>query len=175
MLFRSNLSGKLIKARFVRANHPALHPGRSAQLQLDTQTVGWLGELHPKILKQLDLPVPPLIFELELEPVSTVSPSVFAPISRYPVIRRDLAVVVAESVTAEALQTCAAGVAPELVREVRIFDIYRGPGIDSGRKSAALGLILQDSSRTLTDEAADAVIILLAKRLQDELGATIRV
>ena len=169
-----DLSGKLIKARFVRANHSALHPGRSAQLHLDTQTVGWLGELHPKILKQLNLSVPPLIFELELEPVSTVTPSVFAPISRYPFIRRDLAVVVAESVTAEALQACAAGVAPELIREVRIFDIYRGSGIDSGRKSAALGLILQDSSRTLTDDTADAVMILLAKRLQDELGATIR-
>ena len=94
--------------------------------------------------------------------------------SRYPAVRRDIAVIVPESVTAAALQACVIAAAASVLQEVRVFDIYRGPGIDSGRKSVALGLILQDSSRTLTDEAADTVMSKITERLRLKLGATIR-
>jgi phenylalanyl-tRNA synthetase beta chain len=83
-------------------------------------------------------------------------------------------VVVAEKVSAAELRDRTREAAGGLLQEVRIFDIYRGPGIDSGRKSVALGLILQDSSRTLTDEDADAAMARVADRLKQVLGATIR-
>jgi len=159
---------------YVRARHVALHPGKSAAIYLGKQRVGWLGELHPELLKQLDLPAPALLFELDQQAVSSAQLPVFAPVSRYPGVRRDIAVVVPESVTAADLQACVTEEAPELLHEVLIFDIYRGSGIDSGRKSVALGLILQDSSRTLTDEAADSLMSQIIQRLRRKLGATIR-
>ncbi|MHB8406426.1 MAG: phenylalanine--tRNA ligase subunit beta [Gammaproteobacteria bacterium] len=160
---------------FVCTPHPALHPGRSAAICLGEHRWGWLGELHPRLVRQLDLPSPAILFELDRQALATahVVP-VSAPISRYPAVRRDIAVVVLESVTAAVLQACVIETASSLLQEVRIFDIYRGPGIDSGRKSVALGLILQDSSRTLTDEAADAVMSKIIERLRLKLGATIR-
>ncbi len=160
---------------FVCTPHPALHPGRSAAICLGEHQWGWLGELHPRLVQQLDLPSSAILFELDRQALATarVVP-VFAPISRYPAVRRDIAVVVPESATAAALQAYVIEAAPSLLQEVRIFDIYRGPGIDSGRKSVALGLILQDSSRTLTDEAADAVMSKIIERLRLKLGATIR-
>jgi len=159
---------------FIRARHPALHPGRTAAICLGKQRTGWLGELHPELVKKLDLPEPAIVFEIENQAVSRVRMPGFEPISRYPVIRRDIAVVVPESLSMAAVMACVNGESNNLIREVRIFDIYRGSGIDSGRKSIALGLILQDSSRTLTDEAADAIMFQIIEKLHRKLGATIR-
>ncbi len=160
--------------RFTHAAHPALHPGRSAVIRSQGHDVGWLGELHPELIRRLDLPMPAVLFELSGDTVFSKSRPGFMPISRFPQVRRDIAVVVGEEVSAEALRTCVFAAEPKLLREVRIFDIYRGPGIDSGLKSVALGLILQDSSRTLTDEAADSIMSQVGERLRHELGATIR-
>ncbi|HVC37719.1 MAG TPA: phenylalanine--tRNA ligase subunit beta [Gammaproteobacteria bacterium] len=162
------------QAQFVRARHPALHPGRSAAICLGKHHLGWLGELHPELVRQLDLPAPAIVFELNRQALSKAHMPAFVPISRYPALRRDIAVVVPESVTASALQACVTEETPNLLQEVLIFDIYRGPGIDSGRKSVALSLILQDSSRTLTDEAADTIMSQIVERLRRKLGATIR-
>ena len=162
------------KPIFIRARHPALHPGKSAAIYLGKQSAGWLGELHPEQVKRLDLPDPAIIFEVDYQAISNQRVPVFEPISRYPVIRRDIAVVVPESVSAKLIMSCVNEESNNLVREIRIFDIYRGTGIDSGRKSVALGLILQDSSRTLTDEAADAIMSQIIERLDRKLGATIR-
>ena len=155
-------------------SHPALHPGQAAHLSLDGADLGWMGALHPGLLKALDLPQGALLFELRLEPLLQGKIPVFAPISRFPSVRRDLALVVDEKVSAAALLAGAREAAGSLLQEARIFDIYRGPGIDSGRKSVALGLILQDSSRTLTDEDADGAMQRVADRLRRDLGATIR-
>src|SRR6185312_2954854 len=132
--------------------HPALHPGQSACLSLSGQELGWMGALHPSLMKALDLPQGALVFEIRLEALLEGKIPAFEPISRFPAVRRDLAVVVGEEVSAAELLGAAREAAGSLLQEARIFDIYRGPGIDSGRKSVALGLILQDSSRTLTDE-----------------------
>ncbi len=167
-------SGKASQPNFIRAQHPALHPGRTAAIRVDKQCVGWLGELHPELVKKLDLPEPAIVFEVDYQAVSRQHLPVFKPISRYPVIRRDIAVVVPENVSAALVVACVNEKSNDLIKEVRIFDIYRGSGIDSGRKSIALGLILQDSSRTLTDEAADAIMSQLVERLHHKLGATIR-
>jgi len=141
---------------------------------LDGRELGWMGAIHPKVVKALDLPQGGLMFEIRLEMLLEGKIPAFEPISRFPAVRRDLAVVVAEEVSAEALLGHAREAAGGLLQEVRIFDIYRGPGIDSGRKSVALSLILQDSSRTLTDEDADSAMTRVADRLKRDLGATIR-
>jgi len=154
--------------------HLALHPGQSTRLSLEGLELGWMGALHPGVLKALDLSQGALAFEIRLDPLLEGKLPAFQPISRFPSIRRDLAVVVAENVSAAELLDGARKAAGGLLQETRIFDIYRGPGIDSGRKSVALGLILQDSSRTLTDEDADAAMARVADRLQRDLGATIR-
>jgi phenylalanyl-tRNA synthetase beta chain len=154
--------------------HPALHPGQSAYLSLAGRELGWMGALHPGLLKALDLPQGALVFEVRLEALLVGKIPAFEPISRFPAVRRDLAVVVGEEISAAELLGAAREAAGNLLQEARIFDIYRGPGIDSGRKSVALGLILQDSSRTLTDEDADGAMQRVADRLARGLGATIR-
>ena len=152
----------------------ALHPGQSARLMLDGKELGWMGALHPQVVKTLDLPQGALMFEIRLEMLLEGKIPAFEAISRFPAVRRDLAVVVGDEVSGAALLAHAREAAGSLLQEARIFDIYRGPGIDSGRKSVALGLILQDSSRTLTDEDADGAMQRVADRLRRDLGATIR-
>ncbi|MGA9855332.1 MAG: phenylalanine--tRNA ligase subunit beta, partial [Gammaproteobacteria bacterium] len=143
-----------IRPSYVPGQHPALHPGRSAEICLEKQRIGWLGELHPELVRKFDLTKPAILFELDRQAVSKAVIQGSKAISRFPMVRRDISIVVPESVAAASLQACVYEESQDLIREVRLFDIYRGPGIDSGRKSIALGLILQDSSRTLTDEAA---------------------
>ncbi len=98
----------------------------------------------------------------------------FEPISKFPAIRRDLAVVVEEETPAQRIRELVAEAAGPLLRELAVFDLYRGEGIESGRKSVALGLILQDSSRTLTDEDIDGVVADVTALLHKELGASLR-
>jgi len=95
-------------------------------------------------------------------------------ISKFPAIRRDIAVVVDEKVTAAELVDAAASAAPVLIRSVRIFDVYQGKGIEAGLKSVALGLILQETSRTLTDEDADTVMSAVLRKMQQDFGAELR-
>jgi phenylalanyl-tRNA synthetase beta chain len=130
--------------------------------------------VHPQLAKALDLPTDTLLFELETESAFVDKPSKFKSISKFPSVRRDLAIVVDESVPLAVLQKNVTVSASGLLSELRVFDVYRGPGVDSGRKSIALGLILQDSSRTLTDVDADAVMTAVVARLRDELRASIR-
>jgi phenylalanyl-tRNA synthetase beta chain len=114
------------------------------------------------------------LFEIEVASAFAAKISKFKPISKFPSVRRDLAIVVDESVPLAVLQENVTVSASGLLSELRVFDVYRGPGVDSGRKSIALGLILQDSSRTLTDVDADAVLTAVVARLRDELSASIR-
>ena len=114
-----------------------------------------------------------MIFELEASALS-VTYAPYLEVSRFPQVRRDLAVLVDESVSAEQLRAQVKAAASSLLREVVVFDVYRGPGIESGRKSIALGLILQDKERTLTDEDTDRVIASVRKALSQGLGAGFR-
>ena len=151
-----------------------LRPGRCARILRNAIPIGWLGELHPRLVKALSLSNTLFMFELEIESAFVVKPLQFNNISRFPSVRRDLAVVVDESVPLAVLQENVTVSASGLLSELRVFDVYRGPGVDFGRKSIALGLILQDSSRTLTDVDADAVVASVVTRLRDVLSATIR-
>lgn len=156
------------------APHPGLHPGQSAKLSLGTVELGWAGELHPTVMRQLGLSQAVFLFELNLAPFLEARLPQLESVPRYPSVHRDLAVVMPEAVpAAQLLSSVRAAAGPRLV-DLRIFDIYRGQGIDSGRKSIALGLILQDYSRTLTDTEADEIMSRITGQLRRELGATIR-
>ncbi|MDH5387762.1 MAG: phenylalanine--tRNA ligase subunit beta [Gammaproteobacteria bacterium] len=156
------------------ARHPALHPGQSARVLIDGEFSGWIGTLHPEIMKQLDLDETVYVFELTLNIVkSTVLPT-FSPLSRFPEVRRDLAVVVDESVTVQSIQDCITEITSDLLQNIKIFDIYTGKGVDSGRKSVALGLILQDFSRTLTDNDVETEVEKVVSTLKQKFAATLR-
>jgi phenylalanyl-tRNA synthetase beta chain len=150
-----------------------LHPGRAAQMQRDGEPVGWLGELHPSLVKALEFTYPPVLFELDVAALAVERPA-FAEISRFPQVRRDLAVVVDESVTLSSLLERVTFTASSLLRDLRVFDVYRGPAVEAGRKSVALGLIFQDISRTLTeDDVADLIAAVVAD-LRVSLNAKLR-
>jgi len=160
--------------RFVADTHPALHPGQSAAIRQDESTVGWLGRLHPQLARQLDLEPATFVFELDYAAISRGWLARFSAISRFPSIRRDLAVVVDAGVTGDALLEVVREAAGELLQGLVIFDIYQGRGVEKGRKSIAFGLILQDYSRTLTEQEIEAVVGRITDRLGDKLGASLR-
>jgi phenylalanyl-tRNA synthetase beta chain len=161
-------------ARFEPQSLECLRPGRSARILRDDVPVGWIGELHPSLVKDLNLSNALFVFELEIASAFKAKQLQFNKISKFPSVRRDLAVVVDENVPLAVLRENVTVSASGLLSDVKVFDVYRGPKIDSGRKSVALGLILQDSSRTLTDDDADAVVAAVVTRLRDVLSATIR-
>lgn len=158
-----------------RAEHlECLRPGRCARLWRQDRPIGWLGELHPRLVKLLELPSTPWLFEIELESGLSSNIINYKKISKFPSVRRDLALVVDEDVTFAQLRENVTVAAAGLLSDIVAFDVYRGPGIDSGRKSIALGLILQDSSRTLTEVDVDTVVTSVVERLRDVCSATIR-
>jgi len=169
-----SLSGTHAAFSFVAESHPALHPGQSARLLRDTQPIGWIGALHPELLRTLDISGNVLVFEVELAAVQRGTLPKFAELSRFPAIRRDLALVVDRAVSAAKLLETVQKAAPGFLRELKLFDVYQGEHIDSGRKSIALGLTLQEQSRTLTEEDVEGAIQGILKALNTELGATLR-
>lgn len=161
--------------RFVPLGHPALHPGQSAAILGGERTVGWLGMLHPQLEKELDFPAPVFLFEIELAALEDRPLPAFRPLSKFPPVRRDLAVVVKEHVQAgEVLQSIARLGSP-LIRQAWLFDLYRGQGIESGCKSLAIGLNLQDSEETLTDERINAVVAEVQQNLARDCQAQLRI
>ena len=159
---------------FEPAAHPALHPGQSARILREGREAGWVGALHPGLARALDLDLAPLLWELDEEVSFAAELPVFTEISRYPAIRRDIAVLVERGVPVASLVGVIREAGGGLLTECRVFDVYQGERIDSSLKSVAFGLILQESSRTLTDEDADGVVAAVVARLESEFGARIR-
>ena len=151
-----------------------LHPGRSARITRAGQTHGWIGELHPQLVQEFDFTYAPIVFEIEYAAGLAAKMPRFEEISRFPRVRRDLAVVVDEKVSLRQLHERVTFAASSLLRDIRVFDVFRGPGIESGRKSVALGLIFQDNSRTLADEDADRLLAAIRADLSATLGAGFR-
>lgn len=160
--------------RFEAAVSRCLHPGRSARIVRGDQPIGWIGELHPEHVRRLEFVSAPILFELEVEVAFAPARQTFAEPSRYPQVRRDLAFVVDEDVSYADIRERVLSASSSALREVVLFDIYRGPGIEEGRKSVALGLILQDKGRTLTDEGTDRLIESVKGSLVAGLRATFR-
>ncbi len=150
------------------------HPGRSAVVWRDGVEIGWVGHLHPRLARALDLDGEVVGFELDLEPLAARAIPRAGDLSRYPSVRRDIALVVPEATPWAALQQCLESALGSQLRELRLFDRYVGPGLESGSKSLAMGLILQDVSRTLTDRDADQAVAIALAALARDCGARLR-
>lgn len=165
--------------RFVPDEHPAMHPGRCARIELDGRVIGHVGELHPKWRQQYQLPQAPVVFEIEADALLQRPVPAFQPISRQQAVTRDLAVVVSESVTHEALmQAIDAAETGGLVRSACLFDIYKPKGavadIAAHERSVALRLELLDEEATLTDERTETAVQAVLTALGQRLGARLR-
>jgi len=159
---------------FVAAAHPALHPGRSAEVRLGGNSIGHLGELHPRLQQQCELPQPAIVFELATEALLAGIAPAYAGISRMPTVRRDLAIVVDESISVGAILAGLRGRSTAIVREIELFDLYRGSGVELGKKSVALRVVMQDTDRTLTDSEVEAVVSDMRSYLNEQFSAQLR-
>jgi phenylalanyl-tRNA synthetase beta chain len=168
------LTGEPDGFRFQAEEHPALHPGQSARIIRNGNPVGWIGALHPERVRALGLTYTAVVFELAVESALGALIPEATEMSKFPGIRRDLAVLVSEDITFDALIDAAKFSGGSLLKDLTTFDVYRGQGIDKGKKSIALCLNLQDTSRTLTDSEADAIVTRVVGHLGSELGAKIR-
>ena len=135
-----------------------LHPGRGARVVRDGATVGYLGALHPQLAKALGLGADVHVLELALEPLLARRLPQVQAIPRFPAVRRDIAVDLPEAINWSQIEQAVRRTLGERLKELRLFDRYSGKGVEAGRKSLAMGLILQDASRTLTDDDADRCV-----------------
>ncbi len=156
------------------ASHPALHPGQCASLHTDAGVCGYLGAVHPALADQLRIDKRMFLFELDLEMLVTQPIAQYQPISRFPRVRRDLSVVVPESVSAGDCLSVARAAAGEHLHDLQLFDVYRGQGIDSGKKSLALGLIFQARYSTLTDDEVEIAVQRVLRQLAERFGGSLR-
>ena len=158
-----------------RASAPSwAHPGRAAEVLRDGQVIGAIAELHPRLQRALDLDHPVVAFEVDLAPLQARPLPRASALSKFPSVRRDLAFIVAEDVSWAALEATAAEAAGPALRRLGLFDLYAGKGVETGFKSVAMGLILQDGSRTLTDRDVDAVVASVTAAVAAAHGARIR-
>ena len=158
-----------------RPSQPAwAHPGRSADVYRDGARLGWIGQIHPRLQQALGIDAEVIAFELDMEPLLARALPKARTLSRYPSVRRDLAFVVADNVQWAAISASVKASAGACLQELRLFDQYAGKGVETGFKSLAVGLILQDDSRTLTDRDVDAVVAGVMAALQREHDAHIR-
>ncbi len=159
---------------FVPGSHPALHPGQTARIERDGKEVGYLGAIHPELSKTLGLDRPVFVFELLLAEVAQGKMPKFQELSRFPEVRRDLALLADVGVAATAVLEVIRENAGEWLTELRLFDVYQGKGIDPHRKSLAVGLTWQHPSRTLNDDEVNAATHTILTSLEERLNATLR-
>jgi phenylalanyl-tRNA synthetase beta chain len=156
------------------STRPWLHPGRSAEIRIDGYAAGWIGELHPRLVRHFDLPSAPTVFEVDLAVLTRVPVPMAKPLSRLPSIRRDVAIIVNENIPVGAIL--------EMLRETRdpsievldVFDVYRGRELPNGMKSVAILVLMRDTQRTLTDEDSERIVAELLASLRARFGATLR-
>lgn len=158
---------------FDAASHPALHPGQCAQISRNGQSVGWVGQLHPRIQSSLGIDSGVYLFQVDASKIAEVRLPIHKEVSKFPEVKRDLAFFVEASVEAQTLIDHANSVAGDLLISLKLFDVYQSKDVENKGKSIALGLTFQHSSRTLTDEevsqAVDRVIAELSTRCKAEL------
>lgn len=153
---------------------PFMHPGQSCALTLNGRDAGRAGQLHPAVAADIDLDTKVFIAELDLEVLRRRPLPEFSGTLRFPSVRRDLAMIVPDSVPASELQRVSAEAAGPLLERCIIFDKYQGEKIESGYKSIAIGLILRDVSRTLIDEEVDSVMRSVVESLKKECNISLR-
>lgn len=153
---------------------PILHPGRSAGLYINDTFVGKLGELHPAVKQALDLKQAVMVGEFSLTVLKQAASLHFRSFSKFPAVRRDLALVIDKSVTSVDITRVITKSASDALQSIQVFDVYEGAGVENGKKSIALGLTFQDASRTLRDEEINEIIQGVVAMLEKDLKATLR-
>ncbi|MEX2489734.1 MAG: phenylalanine--tRNA ligase subunit beta, partial [Pseudomonadales bacterium] len=168
------LTGAAHEFTFELVQHPALHPGQSAQINRNGERAGYIGLLDPRVQQSLDIKTPVYLFELKTSMlIAREVPAVDA-LSRHPEVRRDIAIIVGEAVTAAQIEACIRETAGRTLKHLTLFDVYQGKGIDPNAKSLALGLTFQHPDRTLTDEEINTQIDKVVASLEKEFGARLR-
>ncbi|CAN5728692.1 phenylalanine--tRNA ligase subunit beta [soil metagenome] len=165
--------------RFSKLEHPALHPGRSARIECDGQFVGIIGELHPKLQQKYDLPLAPVVFEVDTLALQSVNTPVYQEISKFQAVTRDLAIVVKQSVSVQDLldvfhEQIKQNKICKIVQAIVLFDEYRGKGLELDEKSLAFRFSLQDTQSTLQDETVEAAMAALVVAVNSKLSARLR-
>jgi phenylalanyl-tRNA synthetase beta chain len=153
---------------------PWLHPGRTAEIRMGEQAVGWLGELHPRLVRHFDLALAPIVFELDLASLTRIPLPQTHAVSRLPSLRRDIAVIVNENIPVGDILQALRDANIAAVEFVDVFDIYRGAELPNGTKSVAILVLMRDTERTLTDADADRIVSELLAMLGARFGATLR-
>jgi phenylalanyl-tRNA synthetase beta chain len=167
-------TGEADAYKFVVAQHPALHPGQTARIEKNGKAVGWIGAIHPSLQKQVGVKQTVYLVELDQAAIQQKAVPAFGELSKFPEMRRDLALVVQQNQPVEAVFAAIRAKAGEYLTNLNLFDVYVGKGIDPDRKSLALGLTWQHPSRTLTDEEVNDSVNAVLAHLEESLGATLR-
>ncbi|NLC94216.1 MAG: phenylalanine--tRNA ligase subunit beta, partial [Bacilli bacterium] len=169
--------GVLPKIQFMQNTEPVgdFHPGKTANILLDGEVIGVIGAVHPNTLQDFDIKET-YVFEINLEPLFKVETAalVYNPISRFPFVQRDIAVVVDKDLTSESIVKVIKEKSKGILKSVEVFDVYQGEHIEQGKKSVALSLIFEDKEKTLTDEEVNTVYETIIKHLETELNAVLR-
>ncbi|WP_323752662.1 phenylalanine--tRNA ligase subunit beta [Marinobacter sp.] len=163
-----------IEVQFRASEHPALHPGQTAELLRDGESVGWFGTLHPQVQKNLELNGTILMFELFLNSIVTGYVPNFKDVSKFPEVRRDLAIIIGSEVSFAQVEDIARKQAGEHLTDLRVFDVYEGESLGEGNRSLALSLFWQHSERTLNEDEVHTLFNGVIDSLKEELGATLR-
>ena len=158
----------------VPVSHPALQPGQAAAIRKEGEMVGYLGLLDPRVQKALNIRNPVYLFELKVELITNKVVAKAGPLSKFPEVRRDIAIIVDQSVTAASVVKCVYSATNDSLVNLKLFDVYQGEGIDPNRKSIAMGLTFRHASRTLNDEEINGSINKIVSSLQSELKASLR-
>ncbi|MBU6468902.1 MAG: phenylalanine--tRNA ligase subunit beta [Betaproteobacteria bacterium] len=159
---------------FNASQHPVLHPGRQATITQLGQVVGYVGELHPRLVKAFDLSQSCLMAELDLELLSTEHAISYQEGSKYPQVKRDLAVIVDEQHTLGAMLASLKPLITHPIQDLFLFDLYRGAGVPQGKKSLAFRIVMQDTEKTLTDNDIDSMVASVLHKLQSDFQAELR-
>ncbi len=162
------------QAQYQVEEHTALHPGQSARVMLNGKAIGWLGKLHPKWQQHYQLPRGVMLFELDVAPLLERQVVQYAEVGKFPPLRRDLAVLVDETITVQALLDTMSATRIPVVSNIALFDVYRGKGIAEGKKSLAFLVLMQDTQKTLTDVEADEVMAKLLDSIVQKHHAELR-
>jgi phenylalanyl-tRNA synthetase beta chain len=159
---------------FVRSDSPILHPGQSADVMYRGQKVGMVGALHPVVLKKLDIDQKIYVFDVESACLQQAELAQFEELSKFPSIRRDLALIVDQEISAQQMIDTIFSLNSKIIQDVFVFDVYTGKELIKNRKSVALGLILQDFSRTLTDKDVEQTVTKVLTALEKQHNAVLR-
>jgi len=160
--------------KIVISDNPSLHPGQSANIMIDDTCIGTFGRVHPDIEKAFDIPNACYIFEIKLDILPNNKKIKFQPLSRFPSVKRDLAVVVKDDISSQDVLDCVFKTSCNYLNDVKIFDVYSGKGVNLKSKSIAIKISFRSDKKTLTDEDINSDINLIINNLKKDINAQLR-